>query len=168
MRTAELADAEEIADLHLRSARQGFAKIFPPDLPAPSKEGLVKDWAARLDSAPSLDQIVFVAELATSIVGVIVAGRDATDRTCGRISRAYIDPRLWGSRVSRLLIDSAIAHLRALNCTSAVCWIMEPNHRARAAVEHLGMTCTGTRQPTCEGATSLPAGVEDLEYRLLL
>jgi hypothetical protein len=46
---------------------------------------------------------------------------------------------------------------------------MEPNHRARKTVEHLGMRRTGKRQPTCErAAASGGNAVEDVEYEILI
>ena len=89
---------------------------------------------------------------------------DQSDRSIGRLARAYVDPQYWSLGVVRLLFDAAMEHLRQLDCERVTMWIMEPNHRARAAAEHLGMTQSGVRQPTCERATTMPAGVEDVEY----
>jgi RimJ/RimL family protein N-acetyltransferase len=164
VRVADASDAGALADLHLRSAGAGFADIFSSDRREASDADLAKDWEALLRPDKRLGRAVFVAERDDRLIGVLVAGRDPADPAIGRLARAYIDPRFWGSGVVRLLFDTAVDHVRSLGCELATMWIMEPNLRARAAAEHLGMTHTGVRQPTCERATTVPAGVEDLEY----
>jgi RimJ/RimL family protein N-acetyltransferase len=169
IRTANPADAAALADLHIRSARQGFRHIFPADAPAPSKDALTDDWTAWLWSDPSLVREATVIERNGRIVGVIVTGLDhSSDPTFGRLTRAYVDPEVWGSRVAQLMFNAAIGRLGGIGCTRAVTWIMAPNHRARKTVEHLGMQLTGKRQPTCEKAASGCSEVEDVEYQILL
>jgi len=169
VRVGEPADAAAFADLHIRSAQKGFKHIFSADALAPSKDELTDDWIAWLWSDPSLAREATVVERDGSIVGVIVAGLDRqSDPTVGRLTRAYVDPQVWGSRVAQLMFNAAIDRLREMGCTRAVTWILEPNHRARKTVEHLGMHVTGKRQPTCEKAASECSEVEDVEYQILL
>lgn len=170
VRVGEPADAPAFADLHIRSAQQGFKHIFSADALAPSKDELTSDWIAWLWANPSLARKAIVVERGESIVGVIVAGLDhEADPTLGRLTRAYVDPRVWGSRVAQLMFNAAIDRLREIGCTRAVTWIMESNHRARKTVEHLGMHITGKRQPTCErAAASGCSEVEDVEYEILV
>jgi RimJ/RimL family protein N-acetyltransferase len=170
LRMGEPADAAAIADLHIRSAQQGFRHIFSAEALAPSKDELTSDWIAWLWADPSLARKATVVERGGSIVGVIVAGLDhQSDPTLGRLTRAYVDPQVWGSRVAQLMFNAAIDRLRELGCTRAVTWIMEPNHRARKTVEHLGMHITGKRQPTCERAAGSGCSeVEDVEYEILI
>ena len=165
VRRAEVADLNALADLHLRSAHAGFATIVSGDpTKQASQDELAHDWASLLQDDPQLDRALFIAERDERVIGVLVAGRDQSDRSVGRLARAYVDPQYWSLGVVRLLFDAAMEHLRQLDCERVTMWIMEPNHRARAAAEHLGMTRSGVRQPTCERATTMPAGVEDVEY----
>jgi GNAT superfamily N-acetyltransferase len=169
IRRAVPSDAQALAELHLRSAREGFRDIFLPEYLATSRrEELAGDWLARLQPDQPSDQIVLVAEVNGAMVGVLVAGSDPLDPTIGRLSRHYVDRQFWGRGVRRRLVSEAIAYLRDLGCTVVMAWIMERNHQARALAHHLGWTCTGERQPTCEQAASVPAGVHDLRYQLLL
>jgi RimJ/RimL family protein N-acetyltransferase len=168
MRVAEREDAATLADLHIRSAQEGFKHIFSAEALAPSKDELTSDWIAWLWSDPSLARKAIVVERGGSVVGVIVAGLDhQSDPTVGRLTRAYVDPQFWGSTVAPLMFNAAIERLREIGCRRAVTWIMEPNHRARKKVEHLGMHFTGKRQPSCERAAS-GGGVEDVEYEILI
>jgi RimJ/RimL family protein N-acetyltransferase len=167
LRPAKARDCAALADLHLRSARRGFAHIFPSDRTQDERD-LVTGWLAQVQSDPALDRLVIVAELGNEIVGVLVAGRDPADPAVGRLGRTYIDPGLWDLGIGRRLFDAGIGHLRELGCTLVVGWVLELNYRSRAALEHLGMTCTGERQPTCEGAASAPADAMDVRYELPL
>lgn len=169
VRVGARADAGALADLHIRSAQEGFKHIFSADALAPSRAELTKDWTAWLWSDPSLARQATVVERNGSIVGVIVTGLDRrSDPTVGRLTRAYVDPQVWGSKVAQLMFNAAIDRLREIGCERAVTWIMEPNHRARRTVEHLGMHITGKRQPTCEKAASGCSDIEDVEYQVLL
>jgi RimJ/RimL family protein N-acetyltransferase len=167
---AQPEDAAALADLHIRSAQQGFKHIFSGDPLAPSKDELTTDWTAWLWAKPALARRAITVKRGDRIVGVIVAGFDhEADPTLGRLTRAYVDPEVWGSRVAQLMFNAAIGRLREIGCTRAVTWIMEPNHRARKTVEHLGMHLTGERQPTCERAAgSGCSAVEDVEYEILI
>jgi len=164
VRAAHSADVEVIADLHFRSAEAAFTSFAPRDRPVPTRADLARDWTTRLTDAPTLKRVTFVAEHDGTIVGVVEAGLEPTDQTLGRLSRCYIDPATWGTRVGSQLFEAAVTHMRGLGCTTAVGWVMEHNRRSRERIEHLGMTPTGRRQPTCEAA--VPSGIEDLQYLL--
>jgi len=169
IRVAVPSDAQALADLHMRSAREGFTDIFPAEQLARSHhQELASDWLARLQPDLPLGQIALVAEVDGIVVGVLLAGPDAPGAAVGRLSRLYVDPRLWGQGVRRRLLNAGVAHLRDIGCMVATAWIMERNHQARALAQHLGWTCTGERQPTCEKSASMPAGVYDVGYQLLL
>lgn len=168
IRQATPDDVDALAELHLRSARAGFTNIFPVSHLAVSHEEMSADWLARLQADPPLRRATLVAEVDGSIVGVIIAGPDPLDPAVGRGSRLYVDPRYWNHSVARQLLAACFAYLRELQCRVVRGWIMEPNRRSQAIVERIGARRTGARQPTCEQATSVPAGVEDVEYELLL
>jgi RimJ/RimL family protein N-acetyltransferase len=168
IRQATPDDANALADLHLSSARAGFTDIFPLSRLSVSHEEMSADWLARLQADPQLRRATFVAEVGGSIVGVIVAEPDPLDPTIGRGSRLYVDPHYWNYIIARRLSAACLAHLRELGCKVARGWIMEPNRRAQAVVERIGAIRTGARHQTCEKATSVPDGVEDVEYEMLL
>jgi RimJ/RimL family protein N-acetyltransferase len=168
IRQATPDDADALAELHMRSAGAGFTNIFALSDLAVSREEMSADWRGRLQHDARLGRSTLIAEVGEQMVGVLIAGPDPHDPTVGRVSRLYIDPRNWSQGVAGQLLAACITHLRELRCKVATAWIMEPNQRAQAVVERLGARRTGARQPTCEKATSVPAGVEDVEYELLL
>jgi RimJ/RimL family protein N-acetyltransferase len=162
VRAADLGDVDAIADLHFRSAGAGFSTFVPRDRRLPGREQLAHDWRERLTADPRLERVAFVAERDGLIVGVLEAGREAADLSLGRVARCYIDPASWDTGLASQLFEAGVAHLRALGCRAVHGWAMEHNRRSQERVEHLGMTRTGRRQPSCEPA--VPAGIEDVEY----
>jgi len=164
VRPALSSDVARIADLHSRSADAAFTKFIEREHLLSSRAELEQDWTIRLRDQSKFDRVAFVADTGESIVGVVEAGREPSDRTIGRLSRGYIDPTWWDSGVGSKLLDEAIAHLRRLGCQTAMGWIMEHNTRAQAYMGHKGMTPTGRRQPSCEATA--PPGTEDIQYRM--
>ena len=156
-------DAAKIAALHSCSAEGAFTTFIPRDRLA-SRAALERDWTNRLTEDPSLERIAFVADTGETLIGVVEAGRDPSDRTIGRLARGYIDPHWWDTGVGSKLLEAAITHLRQLGCATAMGWIMEHNTTAQTVMRHKGMTPTGRRQPSCEATA--PAGTEDLQYQM--
>jgi GNAT superfamily N-acetyltransferase len=165
VRGASAADAERIAEVHLRAAQQGLAHVLPAGAAWAAPTVLVNDWRSRLGQ-----QTGFVADLgAGALAGVILAGPDDADPHLGQLSRLYVDPVHWGHGIGGQLFAAGLAHLRALGFADARQWVIEANPRARAWYERLGWRPTGERKPSCEGAFSgCLDGIEDVRYGLAL
>jgi len=129
---------------------------------------MTAEWSALLTREHDPSRTTFVADTGVRVVGVITATFDRADPAVGRVARLYVDPEYWNSRVAGNLLSACISHLREVNCHVARAWVMAPNVRAQRVVERLGARRTGGRQPTCEGAASADAQIEDVEYELLL
>jgi GNAT superfamily N-acetyltransferase len=154
-------DPALLARLHLGTALEAFAGIFPPEAPPPTLAALTADWADRL-AAPTPHR-VFVAEQDGDVVGVAAAGPDPDDGATGHLSRLYVTPTRWGNGIGGALHDRAVAHLRAHGFPEATLWVLEANHRSRAWYERRGWTPTPARKPTYA-----PGNVFDVAYRLPL
>jgi GNAT superfamily N-acetyltransferase len=161
-------DADAIAQVHLRSAGAGFSDFLPASQMAVTQADLAADWRARLRPDRGSTRSTFIAEDGHNVVGVLFAALDVEDPTVGRVARLYVDPAYWTQGVAAHLLSTCLGDLRDRGCRVATAWVMEPNARARVVIEGLGATQTGARQPTCEGAASVPDGVEDVEYALVL
>ena len=168
IRRAGEPDAEAIAQVHLRSAGAGFSDFLPASQLAVTQADMAADWRTRLRRDKKSTRSTFVAEDGHDVVGVLFAALDANDPTIGRVARLYVDPAYWTQGVAAHLLSTCLDDLRDQGCRVATAWVMEPNARARVVIEGLGATLTGARQPTCEGAASVPDGVEDVEYALIL
>jgi GNAT superfamily N-acetyltransferase len=168
IRQAGPDDANELAELHLRSAQAGFSKIFPAADFSVSHEEMSADWLARLKADPASHRATLVAEVEGTIIGVLVAETDPSNPDVGRGSRLYIDPEYWNHAVAKRLLAAWEVHLRDAGCKVGRGWVMEPNRPAQLVFEGMGATRTGARQQTCEIATTVSDGVEDIEYELSL
>jgi ribosomal protein S18 acetylase RimI-like enzyme len=102
------------------------------------------------------------------VTGVIIAGADEAQPTVGQLSRLYVDPEFWGSGIGRRLFHTGVAHLTIRGFPQARLWVIEGNLRARRWYERMGWTPTGERKPSCEGAFTCSAGIEDVRYSLPL
>lgn len=168
IRAASVKDAGPLATLHLRSARAGFSHIFLASQLTPSPADMSADWLARLEQDQQSIRTTFVAEIGPDVAGVVCSAVGPADPAVGRVARLYVDPDHWGRGVAAHLLRACLSHLRDQGCRVARAWVMEPNTRARQVMEGVGAKLTGARQPTCEKAASVPAGIEDVEYEILL
>jgi GNAT superfamily N-acetyltransferase len=161
----ELADrrlSSVLAELHRTSAIAGYKHIFPAEASPPSPDEVRAEWERWLGRDWDHGLRAFVAE-DIDVVGVVLAGPDASDPTVGHLARLYVTPHRWGEGIGRLLHDTAVAYLRATGFSEATLWVLEKNHRARSWYERLGWRATGQRK-----TVYAPAGIDDLGYRLPL
>jgi ribosomal protein S18 acetylase RimI-like enzyme len=163
VRVATVGDAARIAEVHLRSALDAFAHIFPPDAPAPTIADLTRAWERRLGEDRPPGQVGFVAEDAGVLIGVAVAGPDPDDPRVGHLSRLYVVPSHRGRGIGRTLYERAMVHLRSRAYRDATLWVLEGNERARRWYESLGWHVTTGRKPTYA-----PAGIDDVRYWIAL
>lgn len=157
IRRAHVEDADEIADVHLRTAIHAYGPIFPSDAPAPTIEELRRDWLARLRH-----HTAFVAVVDNAIVGVVVASHDdGSVPDTGHLSRLYVVPERSGRGIGTRLYHTCIRELGELGFRRATLWVLERNDRARRWYERLGWELTGLRKPVYA-----PGGIDDVQYLL--
>lgn len=157
VRTADSAEAPDLARLHLEAALVAYASIFPEDAPKPTYEGLLARWEDWLHSGAM--NRALVASEGEDLIGVVLVGPDPDVASTGHISRFYVRPDRWGTGVGRRLYDAAIAGLMGFEFPAASLWVLEHNQRARSWYERLGWRLTGERKPVYE-----PAGIVDVRY----
>lgn len=163
IRPADRADAPTLAALHLESALTGFAHIFPPEAEPPTTDQLCGEWEHCLGARSAEEARTFIAEHDGTAVGVVLAGPDPIEPTCGHVARLYVLPERWGTGTGRALYEQAITHLQQLAFAEATLWVLEHNHRARGWYERLGWRPTGERRPVYA-----PGHIDDLRYRTRL
>jgi GNAT superfamily N-acetyltransferase len=79
----------------------------------------------------------------------------------GEIDSFYTHPSVWGRGVGRLLMDAALARLRARGFSEATLWTEHRNHRPRQFYERAGWTLDGAERRREYHGTSLL----ELRYR---
>lgn len=148
LRTATLADLEELAAIHEASARDAYRHIFPPAAEFPRETARAEIALHLRDPAKR----TIVAARDGIGVGLIVAGpaRDApptlSHGTVGQISLLHVRPDARDRGIGTLLLENALAWLGAAGHKRAVLWVLVANDRARRFYERRGWRDDGARR----------------------
>jgi GNAT superfamily N-acetyltransferase len=147
VRAAVVEDAEQIADVHVRSWQAGYRGLLPQDY----LDGL--DPAARV---PARRQLLEASDLPRT--GTLVAADDGqvvgfahvgpsrdedADSSVGEVFAIYLAPGAWGKGHGRELMAAALADLVQAGYRQATLWVLEPNARARRFYEAAGFRPDG-------------------------
>ncbi len=139
VRDAVPADAEVIADVHVRAWQEAYPHVFPAEAldrldPAPRarhwREGIRSGWT------------VLVTEDGSGFASVGPA-RDDDAAGAGELYAIYVAPERWGTGAGRALMEAAAGALGAAGFSEAVLWVLEDNPRARRFYEGAGWTLDG-------------------------
>ena len=133
IRTADVADAAAIAQVHVASWQEAYAGIVPVEhlntLEAGARE---EDWAEHLRNGPRDGVRTWVADDGTRIVGFASVG-PARDEDAARgdeeIYSIYLDPKMWGKGVARDLMRTVLAEVSPQGALTL--WVLADNERAR-------------------------------------
>jgi GNAT superfamily N-acetyltransferase len=139
IRPARVDDAEQIAEVHVRSWQAGYRGLIPQDY----LDGL--DPAARVDSRRRSLQESDLPRSGTLVVahdGTVVgfahigpARDDDTDDCVGEVWAIYLSPDAWGKGRGRELMSAALGQLVAAGYRQATLWVLDSNARARRFYE---------------------------------
>lgn len=139
LRPATPADAEAIAGISVRGWAHAYADFLDARVLAQrTVEGQAERWRGWLAGDETRTQ---VAEVAGRIAGYATVGasRDA-DATpaVGELAGLYVDPHAQGAGLGTILLDDAVARLRAGGFSAATLWVFEENGLGRAFYERHG------------------------------
>lgn len=163
MRLADRGSAPQLAAVHRAAAHTAFAPLFPPDAAPPAYEDDLARWEHWLGPDWDRGRRAYVAMARTGPVGVVLAGPDPDEPQVGHLARLYVHPAHWGRGLGSRLYAAALRDLVGRGFPSATLWVLEGNTRARRWYERLGWRPTGRRK-----VTYAPAGIDDLQYRLVI
>jgi ribosomal protein S18 acetylase RimI-like enzyme len=159
VRPATVADAPEIAAVHVESWRVAYAHVFPAEyLGGLSIEKRRDLWTRTLSGEP-FD--VFIAELDERVAGFVSSGPAEDETAPGELFALYVLPEAWGKGAGRALLERAETALRDAGFDEAVLWVLDDNPRARRLYEAAGWTADGGRKRLGERG----ADAEAVRYR---
>lgn len=145
VRPAVLADAEEIAALHVATWRQTYAHLLPDGFFSEAHaEARRTQWRESL-AQPRPDQTVHVAEADGRIIGFASAGPSSDeDRHLAprQVIALYVDAAHHGTGAGQRLLDAALTE------DATVLWVLRDNARAIRFYERNGFCREGTERPT--------------------
>lgn len=128
VRPATLADAPEIAAVHVETWRAAYTGLIAEDVIAGFDiETRKRLWSEALSREPRPGSAVFVAEADGTVVGFVAvgAGDDA-----GELYAIYVTPGHWGTGAGRALIARGEESLRESGFAEARLWVLDGNERA--------------------------------------
>jgi ribosomal protein S18 acetylase RimI-like enzyme len=146
VRTAVLADAADIAGVHVRAWQTAYAGLLEDGILARlSIEQRTVQWRERLPAEPP--RTYCVALLDGVVVGFCTTlepsrDPDATPGTAEIIS-LNVDPSAWGSGAGQSLIDEALLRLASGGWTAVSLWVLDGNARAIRFYERNGFAFDG-------------------------
>jgi ribosomal protein S18 acetylase RimI-like enzyme len=141
IRTATIADARLIAEVHVHSWQVAYRGLLPDDyLDSLSVEKREAMWSKLLVAGkPSL----LVAELAGQVVGFSAFGpcRDeGAGPTDYEIEAIYVSPDHWSAGIGSKLWRSSQEALLATGATSVSLWMLSGNERATRFYRAVGFS----------------------------
>jgi len=141
VRPAAAADIPAIIAVHERCWRISYAGIADADAKfARPRAEWERLWGEILERTR-------VVEADGAIAGFVVVGttRDAdAPPGTGEIEALYVDPDRQGGGYGRVLVDAAMAELRAGGFRRVTLWTFQHNPASRGFYERLGFTWDGT------------------------
>jgi GNAT superfamily N-acetyltransferase len=147
VRVAVPADAEAIAQVHVKAWQEAYRGVLPENwLAGLSVQDGRRRWESQLVTLPTNEAVV-VAEDGGSIVGFAFVcpseDQDASPRT-GQLDAIYLEPSVWRRGIGRVLQARALEELANFGFTEATLWVLEENARARQFYERTWWTAERT------------------------
>ena len=163
IRLASIADADQIAAVHVRAWRWAYRGLVPDaSLASLSAEERARAWRAWYEE--SVEALTWVAEERGVVLGFVSAGpsRDEDEGAAdGELYGIYIEPRLVETGLGRRLFETAIGWLRKRGYAGATLWVLEGNDRARRFYGSAGWTPDGATKTESRAAFVL----NEVRYR---
>jgi len=162
VRTANTADAERIAQIHVESWRAAYrGQISDAVLDGLNVERRAAFWRERVTQAGSP---VFVAE-DSDIIGFcdLVPSRDKdAGHTVGEIVAIYVLSQHWRQGAGRALCDCALAEAQRRGYEVVTLWSLASNSSARRFYEAMGFSLDGA---TKTEKTSDGSELQEVRFR---
>jgi ribosomal protein S18 acetylase RimI-like enzyme len=151
IRPAELADAEQIAQVHVKAWQSGYRGQMPQFfLDHLDPVSGAARWRLTIDNLSQSDDSMVVATAGEEVIGFAVFGptrdQDQDPAVTGEVGALYLHPDAWGQGIGRQLMSEAIEQLTTAGYTRATLWVLGTNARARRFYAAAGFTEDGGRK----------------------
>lgn len=151
VRPATLADADEIAAIHVRSWQAAYQGLMPQDyldgLDPAARAARWRRNLAALDWSARGVLVVTDGDQNPGIAGFAAywptRDDDGDPARTGEIAAIYLHPAAWGRGLGQQLITATVANLTATGYRDATLWVLTDNARARRFYSRVGWTPDG-------------------------
>jgi len=143
IRQATVADAQAIAELHVRSWQYAYQGLLPQnylDSMGDTLNARIEVRRIELENVP-LQSRWWVAQQGRLVVGWAVTepSRDAdASPTTAEVRALYLSPEAIGKGIGRILFSQTVADLRQREYARATLWVLKSNAHARRFYEAAG------------------------------
>lgn len=148
IRSAGVDEAESLAELHVVTWQQAYARLLPNDFLRSLTAGQrLPMWRQILGSPDRL--AVFVAECECHPVGFACGGYSNDEDagpTTGEMWSIYLLQEFWGRGIGKQLHDALLKEFLKRGFTEATLWVMDSNDRTRLWYARQGWTEDGSRK----------------------
>lgn len=144
IRKANIADAEAIATIHVRTWQTAYAEIFPAEFLANlSVEKRIVAWREQLADNPNT---TFIAEENGLVTGWVSGGLSVDVDASGEaeVQAIYVLPEYWDKGVGGDLMQAIERALPPSHSTTL--WVLRDNQRALRFYEKLGYLADGAQE----------------------
>ena len=132
-RWAVVADAPDLAEVHITSWRHAYRGILPDQfLDAMDRDRRARWWERILAEGA---KVHVVGD--DRVVGFCHAGA-SDDDGWGEVFSLYVHPDHWGEGQGRELLEAGESTLRRLGYERSLLWVLRANRRARGFYERHG------------------------------
>lgn len=141
IRKARLADAAEIAHVHVVAWQSAYKGLLPADLLSSLSEERRRDWWQQMLEADLPENGIFVAENDQAIAGFVLAwpAREVDPgHNWGEISAIYLLESEWGKGSGWRLWQAADEFLKSADYDTIMLWVLDGNEQAIRFYEKIG------------------------------
>jgi ribosomal protein S18 acetylase RimI-like enzyme len=134
IRKAQLADAPELAEVHIRTRQHAYRGLLPSDFLARlSIDRRTTQWKEWL-TQPSSNLAVFVAIVDGKVSGFswVCSARGDDDKSTGELFAIYVMPESQGKGIGSRLIEKGEDYLQSAGFSEMILWVLakiEPSLR---------------------------------------
>jgi GNAT superfamily N-acetyltransferase len=150
IRSARVADAAQIAVVHVRSWQGAYRGLLPQAyLDGLDADQRVGRWERSLAGAGGRAGVL-VADAGGTLLGFVSYSpsrdSDMGQGLAGEIGAIYLLPSAWSKGVGRRLMNAALTCLAAADFAQVTLWVLDSNVRARRFYEAGGWSADGAQK----------------------
>jgi GNAT superfamily N-acetyltransferase len=165
LRSAEPADAGQIASVHVRSWQVGYRGLLPEAyLDRLRPEDRAESYVLGAGDPSQPHTVVAVDKGAICGFATTAPARDSDAQGYGELCALYVDPPWWGRGVGQALLFSAERRLAGEGFGHGVLWVLVGNERAQRFYQAHCWAPDGARRMDHVWG----AAVDEVRYRRVL
>jgi RimJ/RimL family protein N-acetyltransferase len=150
VRAATLADARDLAEIHIAAWRSAYADHMPSEFLAGMRvEDRTAMWQKTLSEPSPLTFAVSVNQAGEPVAFCVYGpsrDQDAKDTDIGELIALNVHPSQWRNGHGKTLCECVLAHAQRQGWPVITLWTLRGNARARAFYEKLGFVVDGTEK----------------------